>query len=190
MKMKRAMISIVISTVLISGCGTIRLTTDYDEVIDRGIVEFTEQLNTHVKNMAELNGKPEGTYEENFKAYNALESKIDILINRASIASEGKACKLEEKVFRKISIALKDKVPETLQQGVDASTATANACDARLLELVKDQLNAIREIHKTTDTCGNPPVSCIRPATAKDALAIANQSANAVSVVEAAKKSQ
>ena len=140
--------------------------------------------------MAELGGKPEGTYEANLKTYNALDAKIDTLINRATNASDGKACKLEAKMFAKVSALLKDRIPGDIRQGGDASVSTSYACNARLLVLVKDQLARIREIHKTSDTCGKPPVSCIRPATAKDALAIANQSSNAVSVVEAAKKSQ
>jgi hypothetical protein len=80
------------------------------------------------------------------------------------------------------------KVPVALQQGTDATAASASSCNAHLLLLVKDQLSFIREIHKNSDKCNE--VSCLRPATAKDALAIANQSINAVSIVEAAKKSQ
>jgi len=178
----------VLTATLLMGCGTIRFVSDYDEVLDKGITEFSEQLNTHVKNMAELGGKPEGTYDATFKTYNALESKIEVLIARASAASEGKACKLQSKVFQKISEVLKTNTPSELQQGSDATVSTASACNARLLVLVGNQLSSIREIHKTADKCNG--LSCIRAATAKDAMAIANQSITAVSIVEAAKKLQ
>ena len=188
-RMMRVLVTIVfITATILTGCGTIRLVSDYDEVIDKGVIEFSEQLNTHIKNMAELGGKQEGTYDATFKTYNALESKLDVLIARASAASEAKACKLEAKVFQKISEILRSNAPPELQQGTDARASTSSACNARLLVLVKDQLSSIREIHKTIDKCNG--VSCIRPATSKDAMAIANQSITAVSVVEAAKKSQ
>ncbi len=179
---------VVLAAALLAGCGTVRVVSDYDEVIDRGIMEFSEQLHTQVNNMADVGGKPEGTYEANLKTYNALESKLDVLISRASAMSEGKACKLQEKVFQKISEALKNNVPAGLQQGSDATSATANSCNAHLLRLVKDQLDGIREIHQKTDKCNG--ISCIRRATAATALAITDQSITAVSVVEAAKRSE
>jgi len=175
-------------TTLLSGCGTIKLVSDYDEVIDKGVIEFSEQLNTHIKNMAELGGKQEGTYNATFKTYNALESKLDVLIGRATVASEGKACKLEAKIFNKVSKVLKNKTPLKLQQGSDATVSSSSACNARLLALVKTQLSKIRLIHRETDKCNG--VSCIRSATSEDLMSIANQSITAVSIVEIAKKSQ
>jgi hypothetical protein len=174
----------------LAACGTFRPVGDYDEVIDRGTGEFAEQLNAHLKNMAELAGKPEGTYEQNFRTYNALDAKIDILIARARNGSDGKGCKLQAALFERVSALLGKGAPPQLQSGNDASPATENACNARLLEIVKDELNSIREIHRDADKCGPTHLSCIRPATAKDALAIANQSINAVAIVESAKKSQ
>ncbi len=184
--MKALVAATVVTITLLTGCGSIRVVSDYDEVVDKGISEFSEQLNTHIKNMAELGGKQEGTYDATFKTYNALESKLDVLIARALAASDGKVCKLEARVFHRIADLLKADAPTELQQGSDATASSANACSARLLVLVKDQLSSIREIHKTTDKCNG--MSCIRAATSKDATAIANQSITAVSVVEAAKK--
>ncbi|UCV05678.1 hypothetical protein [Dechloromonas denitrificans] len=187
--MKRGIATLaVVTTTLLVGCANIKLVSDYDEVVDKGITEFSEQFNTHMKNMAELGGKQEGTYDATFRTYNALDSKLDILIARASAASEGNACKLETRVFQKISVILKSKAPLDLLQGSDATASTESACNARLLILVKEQLSSIREIHKDSDKCKG--ISCIRAATAKDAMAITNQSITAVSVVEAAKKSQ
>lgn len=160
----------------------------YDEVIDKGIVDFAEQLNTFVKNMADAAGKPDGTYEANTRTYNALDSKLDVLIARADIASDGQGCKVEKKVYDRISQIMAAQMPPELKDAPDTSSGNADGCNSKLLRLVKEQLATIRQIHATTDKCGPSQISCLRPATAGTALKIANQSINAVSVVEAAKR--
>lgn len=184
--MKHITLMAVLALTLLSACSSVKLVSAYDEVIDKGMMEFAEQLNTHIKNMAELGGKPEGSYEATFPIYNALESKLEVMIARSAAASQGSACKLEDKVFQRISLILKNNAPTELKPDSSASPASASACNERLLLLVKDQLTSIRTIHKLADKCAG--ISCIRPATAKDAMAIANQSITAAAVVEAAKK--
>lgn len=182
---------IIAGCALVSACGTIRLVSDYDEVIDKGVADFTEKLGAHIKNMGELAGKPEGTYDATLKVYNELDSKLDTLISRATNGADGKGCKLQGDALIKIKGILKAQTPSELQDGPDATPATANACSSRLLVLVKQQLGDIREIHKSTDKCGpQNNVSCIRNATAGTALAIATQSANAVAIVESTKKTR
>lgn len=182
-------LSLILVTVLfLGGCAGIRLISDYDEVIDKGVTEFAEQFNTHVKNMGDLAGTPDGTYEANLKTYNALESKLDVMIARASSAAEGKGCKLEKKVFDRVKSLLKNNIPAEMQSSDTAQAGNSNGCNERLLVLVKDQLSSVKMIHRETDKCGEKNVTCLRPATAKTALSIANQSINAVSVVETAKK--
>jgi hypothetical protein len=188
--LKKLFAAIALATI-VTACGPIRLVSDYDEVIDRGIAEFTELLGAHVKNMAELAGKPEGTYASTLKTYNSLDSKLDVLIFRARNGSDGKGCKLQSDVFSKIQALLKDMTPPALTHGSDASASSANECSSRLLDLVKLQLADIRKIHADVDKCGpQVDVSCLRPAASKDALSITMQAANAVSVVEAAKKTR
>lgn len=161
----------------------------YDEVIDKGMVDFAEQLNAFVKNMADSAGRPEGTYEANVRTYNALDSKLDVLIARADTASGGQGCKLEKKAYDRISQILAEQMPAELKGAPDVPSGSADGCNSKLLRLVKQQLADIRTIHSTADKCpANSQVSCLRPATAGTALKIANQSINAVSVVEAAKR--
>lgn len=178
--------TLLAAIVLLGGCAGTRLASNYDEVIDRGITEFAEQFNTHVKNMGDLAGTPAGTYEANRGTYNALDSKLDVLIARASTASEGKGCRLEQKVFVRIKALLNDDMPPQLASDSESENGNPDGCNARLLILVKTQLTFVREIHSDSDKCG--ALSCLRPATAKTALRIANQSISAVSVVEAAKR--
>lgn len=171
-----------------AGCAPVKLISDYDPVIDKGVTEFAEQFNAHLKNMSDLSGTPDGTYDANLKTYNALDAKIDVLINRATAAADGKACKLEQKVFDKVQSLLKDNMPVVFQSGQASPQANASGCDEKLLVLVKQQLELVETIHKDTDKCGDKKLSCLRPATVKSAQAIANQSINAVAIVEAAKK--
>lgn len=185
--MKKLLVALA-TILLLGGCSGIKLISDYDAVIDKGITEFAEQFNTHVKNMGDLAGTPEGAYDTNFKTYNALESKLDVMIARASSASEGNGCKLEKKVFDRVKTLLKNNMPAEMQTSDTAQAGSSSGCNERLLVLVKDQLTAVKTIHQKTDRCGEKQLSCIRPATVKTALSIANQSINAVSVVEAAKK--
>ena len=171
---------------LVAGCQA-PLVSPYDEAIDKGIGEFYEQLNYFVRDVAGLAGKPEGTYEANANRYNVMETKLDVLILRASSRSLGSGCKLEAKVYEKVSGLLGSSLPAGIRPQGDPA-GDANGCNTRLLELVRQQLGFIREIHAKTDKCGAPPVSCLRPATAATALKIANQSITAVAVVEAAKR--
>jgi hypothetical protein len=163
------------------------LVSPYDEAIEKGIVEFYEQLNYFVRDVAEAAGKPQGTYEANANRYNVMETKLDVLILRASSRSLGKGCKLEAKVYEKVAHTLGSSMPADMKPQGDAG-GDAHGCNTRLLELVKQQLGFIKEIHAKTDKCGSPPVSCLRPATAGTALKIANQSIAAVAVVEGAKR--
>lgn len=184
--MKRVLLIMVVLS--LCACSGIRLVSPYDEVIDKGVIEFAEQFNTHVKNMGDLSGTQEGTYEANLKTYNALDSKLDVLIARASAASEGKGCKVEQKLYEQIKKMLQNDIPPDIKSDTSTQTGNTDGCNERLLVLVKDQLETVRKIHKETDKCSDKKLSCIRPASAKTALKIANQSINAVSIVETAKK--
>jgi hypothetical protein len=143
-----------------------------------------------VKNAGDLAGKPEGTYEATVKGYNALDTKIDILIQRASTASEGKACKLEAKIQAKIAQVLRNDIPAQLRADSQPAEGNAEGCNTRLLEIVKQQLDDVREIHSKTDKCGTPPgqVSCLRKPTSASVTKIVNQSIYAVYIVESSKK--
>lgn len=186
----RKVLLIAVAVFLTTSCTSIRLVSSYDEVINKGITEFAEQFNTFVKNMGDAAGKEEGTYDANAKTYNALGSKLDVLIARAASASEGKGCKVETKIYEKIDRIMQDKMPPELKQAGQNPGGNEEGCNERLLVLVQSQLELVKEIHKTTDKCetSQGKVSCLRPATVKSILKIANQSINAVSVVETAKK--
>jgi hypothetical protein len=175
------------SALLLGGCPWGQVVSPYDEVIDKGIVEFYEQFNIFVRDTADAGGKPEGTYQANTRTYNLLETKLDVLILRATSQSQGSGCKLEARVYEKVAKLLDKDMPAELKGGTQPA-GDANGCNARLLQLVKEQLAIIRDIHATTDKCGPAQVSCLRKATAETYLKIANQSINAVSVVEAAKR--
>ena len=172
--------------VMLGGCQA-PLVSPYDGAIDKGIAEFYEQFVYFMRDVAGNAGKPDGTYEANLNRYNVLETKLDVLILRASSRSLGTGCKLEAKVYEKVAKLMDSSMPADMKPQGDAA-GDANGCNTRLLELVKQQLGFIREIHGKTDKCGSPPVSCLRPATAASTVKIASQSINAVAVVEASKR--
>jgi hypothetical protein len=187
----RKTLLLAVAILLATSCTSIRLVSTYDEVIDKGIIDFAEQFNTFVKNMGDAAGKEEGTYDANSKTYNALSSKLDVLIARAASASDGKGCKVETKIYERIDKIMQDKMPSELKQAGQNPNGNEEGCNEKLLVLVQSQLETVKEIHKTSDKCGTSQgtqVSCLRPATVKSILKIANQSINAVSVVETAKK--
>jgi hypothetical protein len=187
----RKVMSITFAVFLTTSCTSIRLVSSYDEVIDKGITEFAEQFNTFIKNMGDAAGREEGTYDASAKTYNTLSSKLDVLIARAASASDGKGCKVETKIYERIDKIMQDKMPPELKQAGQNPSGNEEGCNERLLVLVQSQLETVKKIHKTTDKCETSQgkqVSCLRPATVKSILEIANQSINAVSVVETAKK--
>jgi hypothetical protein len=177
--------------IIASGCANFQFVSAYDEVIDKGITDFSEQFNAFVRDMGDSAGKVEGTYDANTKRYNALAAKLDVLIFRASTASAGKGCRIEKKVYDRIEQALGNDIPPSLRPESQAAAGNADGCNTRLLELVQKQLDSVRKIHSETDKCPSSTgtqVTCIRPATAKTIAQIVNQSINAVAVVESAKK--
>ena len=188
----------ILIALLFTGCTTVQFVSPYDQVIDNGLKEYKESINTLAKNLADNAGKKEGTYEENVEKYNALESKIDLLIDRASIQSAGKGCKLTVDLAAKVSKIMGDNLPP---EGIKNKEGDSYGCTERLLNMIKEQLDLLQQIHEKTDKCkaigipqdnhGEPKkVSCLRPATSVTAMKITNQSINAAWVVETAKKSE
>jgi hypothetical protein len=169
-------------------CSGVRIINPYDEVIDKGVVSFSEQFNAFVKNMGDLGGTQEGTYAANMRTYNDLDAKLDVLIARSAAASQGLGCKVEQKLYDQLGKLLQTDIPPDLRADAATKTGNAEGCNEKLLVLVKKQLGSIKEIHQKIDKCGEKDLSCLRPATVETALKIANQSVNAVSVVETAKK--
>ncbi|KPJ96198.1 MAG: hypothetical protein AMJ53_01235 [Gammaproteobacteria bacterium SG8_11] len=186
--MKKLLLSAVL--LFVAGCQTLQLVNPYDPVIDSGIKEYKESINLFAKNMADAAGTAAGTYENNLDNYNVLETKIDLLIDRATIQSNGKGCQLTVDVGAKVSEIMGDKDPPRKESG------DSYGCTERLLVLVKEQLATLQTIHETTDKCQNKEaadpaqISCLRPATSETAMKITNQSINAAWVVETAKKTE
>ena len=190
-------IGLIVYLLVATGCANIQLVSPYDEVIDTGLKEYKEEINTLAKNMADSAGKKVGTYDENQEAYNALESKIELLIERAAIQGNGEGCRLTGNVTEKVTKIMKgNSVP--IAKGEEEGDSYG--CTVWLLTLIKAQLDSLQMIHRTTDKCnpigyvaeqgGQIPskVSCLRAATSGTAMKISNQSINAAWVVETAKK--
>lgn len=185
----RKLISCFLILAVFSGCN-VQLVGPYDEVIDNGLKEYKEEINTFIKNMGDLGGSDEGTFESNMDKYNELEAKIELLIDRANLQSTG-SCKMVTDITSKIQKIMGDNMPQELVSEKQRDNGNSFGCIEKLLILVKDQLIILKKIHKETDKCKDDlgkEFSCIREATSKTALDITNQSINAAWVVETTKK--
>jgi len=194
--------ALLLGLLLVAACAPVTLVAPYDEVIYEGLTEFKESLNNHVKNMADLGGTPEGSYVANRIAYNALETRIEMLIDRASLQATGRRCSVPGNLASTMDDYVRDQLPGTLVNAPVEASPNTFGCTRRLLELVREQLGIIEEIHRELDRCplvderagsdaasaATGTVSCLRPATAADALTIANQSINAAWYLENAKR--
>jgi len=185
-KVIKKLLLILVAIAFLGGCSG-KHASKYDGVIGEGIAEFSEQFNTHMKNMIDLAGTPDGTYKANRKTYNALESKLDVMITRASVASGGKGCKLKKKVYGRVESLFKDGIPSEMKRSTNRH-GNPDGCNEKLLALVKEQLSHVKKVHRDAYQCGKKRLSCLRPTTARTTLNLVNQSIDAVSVIEAAKK--
>jgi len=64
-------------------CGTVRLVSPYDEVLDHGTSDVHAKVGSFAGKMAAVAGKPEGTYEANQQFYPEVSGQISSLILRA-----------------------------------------------------------------------------------------------------------
>ena len=172
-------------------CATVRFISPYDQVIDEGLMAYRQQINVFVKDLADKSGKPDGTFDANKGEWNSLQTKIDGLVERAKLQGGERACKLPTAITERMLAVGGASVPVEVKAEAQASQGTSEGCTVRLLSLIRVQLDLLMQIHRETDKCTSTEgtsVSCLRSATAKDALQITNQSINAAWVVETAKK--
>ncbi|MDT7831999.1 hypothetical protein RQM59_06385 [Flavobacteriaceae bacterium S356] len=174
----------------ISSC-KVQLVSDYDQVIDHGLRDYKQLLNTFIKNASDAGGTEQGTFDSSKGTYNQLESKIDLLIDRARMQSTG-SCKLVTNISSKIERIMGDQMPVVIAPNNQTENGNSYGCTERLLVLIKKQLLFVKEIHQTADKCrsrNGEQLSCIRITTSKTALDISNQSINAAWIVETTKRS-
>ena len=184
-------IFLVFLIVLGMGSCKVQLVSDYDQVIDHGLRDYKQQLNTFIKNASDAGGTKQGTFESNKGTYNQLEARIDLLIDRARMQSTG-SCKLVTNISSKIERIMGDQMPTEIAPNNQTDTGNSYGCTERLLILVRKQLLFVKEIHEKADKCRSrtgEQLSCIRIATSKTALDISNQSINAAWIVETTKRS-
>ena len=139
----------------LGGCTMVQLVAPYDESIYNGLTEYKSDLNLHVKNMADLAGTPAGTYQANQLRYNELETRIELMIDRAHSQSTGISCRLSPDLFGKVEEQLRERAPPELVAARPEGEAEPNTygCTEMLLKNVKLQLDFLQEIHRNADRC-------------------------------------
>ncbi len=144
---------LLLSSTLIRGCAGVQFVAPYDEVIFEGLTDYKGELNLHVKNMADLSGTPAGTYEANRLKYNEMDTRLDLLIDRARSQSTGRGCLLSPALKEKIDNYLCDKVSAELSSAASSTGSNSYGCTEILLVKVKQQLTYLESIHRDTDRC-------------------------------------
>jgi hypothetical protein len=148
---------LILMPVLLTACAGVQFVAPYDEVIYDGLTEYKGELNLHVKNMADLGGTPAGTYEANKLKYNEMETRLELLIDRARAQSTGNGCLLSPALAGKVNTYMHDKAPAELKgtPSDDKPTTASNSygCTEILLIKVKVQLEFIETIHREADRC-------------------------------------
>ena len=144
---------LVLIPLLLAACAGVQFVAPYDEVIYNGLTEYKGELNLHVKNMADLGGTPAGTYEANMLKYNEMETRLELLIDRARTQSTGNGCLLSPALSKRVDSYLRDKAPAELGNASASTTSNSYGCTEILLIKVKQQLEFIELIHRESDRC-------------------------------------
>lgn len=144
--------SLLIGLLFLSGC-TLQLVAPYDEEIFNGVTEYKQLLSKHVKDMAVLSGTNQGTFSSNQLKYNALEVKLELMIDRASLQSTAAGCSLSPKLSQTVDRYLRDQVPPALASATKQEDDNSYGCTHRLLVLVQQQLIQLEAIHRDIDKC-------------------------------------
>jgi len=182
--------ALLISTALVmmlAGCFTVRLVSPYDQVIDNGLKEYRQSINTFVDRMGKNFGKPDGTYEHNSGTYSELGAHVTTLLARSKINGAGLGCRITRKVTDEMFNRLgRDKVPASVRPEAHTDAGDSSGCTQRLIEILNEQLSQLEKIHQFKDPQKN--MTGLRPATSKTALSIMNQAIDAAWIVEKAKR--
>ena len=171
--------------VTLTACQPLALVSPADPLTERAMLEYATRLQLHLGSMAELAGKPEGSYEANWRRYQEMDAQLAALITRASVYAGNTSCAVQDAVYQRLQNTFGQALPFPVKTAAQTGSSAAQACHTLLLTQVRQQLAILKQIHRDTDRCG--AYSCLRPATAADAKAITDQAIRAVFVIEAAK---
>jgi len=165
---------------ILTGCGTLRLVSDYDERIDQGVTEFQEGFLGFIQGMNQKVRTPAGTYDQNIAFYDRWTPKLQVLSDRALAANPAGTCPGSETFggflqqgFGGLAIAVQSATSAFIQAGalpspqqlqntsVQIGTLTAGElsgdCTARLLQLLARQFANFAAFHKAQGAIGIDP---------------------------------
>ncbi|WP_374518201.1 hypothetical protein [Undibacterium squillarum] len=170
---------------VLTACQPLKLVSPSDPLTERGMLDYATRLQLHLGSMAELAGKPEGSYEANWRSYQEMDAQLAALITRATVYAGNTPCAVQDAVYQRMQQVFGQALPFPVQTSAQADKGASQACHTLLLTQIRQQLALLKQIHRDADRCG--AYSCLRPATAADARAITDQAIRAVFVIEAAK---
>ncbi len=138
----------------VSGCMSVKLVSDYDEQIDRGLTELYAETSSFLDRMISLHGTPAGTYEANQQFYSDGGGRIDALIARAEANQVLDNCPTT-RVMGRILAAVN--MPATMRQEI--GTVPEGGCEVVVLQSLKRAFGNMRTFHQAQGARGIPEVA-------------------------------
>jgi len=182
-----AALAALLVAVSLASCLTVRLVSDYDEVLDKGLQEYREALDTFVTQAAAA----KKTYASSVDDYARLAAKADVLVARATMNSSGEFCRMPPDMATRIKATIASLYPNTAINSDIAAIldnqqpdGTPQGCTLLLVSNIQQQLNELMQLHKDLDTAHET----FNVDVARSVMAISKQAIDAAWTVETAKK--
>ncbi len=137
--------------IMVWGCATTQLVSDYDEQIDSGLTQLYVDTSGFVDRMIVTAGTPAGAYGANKDFYAAGNARIEALILRAQAHKALDSCPSTEIVARALDAA---KPP--LGVSVYLSQIPRDDCQVVLFTVLKRSFEDLRTFHEAQGPLGIP----------------------------------
>lgn len=152
----------VLMAVVLSAC-SVRLVSDYDAEIDRGLTQFNTDLTAFVNKMIAVSNTPAGTYSSNQDFYIAQDAKLSTLVVRAEAHKALNSCPSTQVIKKALqsvtppsssgTAPLPIPMPDPAQV---AAQIGENDCSVVLLNLIRTGLDQMRQFHMVQNQKGIP----------------------------------
>lgn len=150
----------VLMVAVLSAC-SVRLVSDYDAEIDRGLTQFNTDLTAFVNTMIAASNTPAGTYSSNKGFYIAQDAKLSTLVLRAEAHKALNSCPSSQVIKQALQSVTPPPSPASLPIPMPdpaqvAAQVGENDCSVVLLNLIRTGLDQMRQFHMVQNQKGIP----------------------------------
>lgn len=164
------LISGLLLPLVLAGCMSIQLVSNYDAEIDSGLSRMNTETTAFVDRMIAARGTPAGTYTANTDFYIDQIAALDTLMVRAEAHRVLGRCPAPELVGRVLEQSRQRLDARRNTPGLDLQTTSAldrarsqletladDDCEVGLLRLIRMNLQELRQFHIDQGELGIPP---------------------------------